>query len=43
MNEGNTCTASQSYYEGFTKDYELNNGEQFFKIEEIEIYQIVFE
>ena len=40
--KGNTCTCSDSYYEGFSKDYELNNGKQNFYIQEIEIYQVSF-
>ena len=38
----NTCPAKESHYEGITKDYELNNGEQYFRIQEIEVYQILF-
>ena len=38
---GNSCKASQSYYKGITSDYELNNGEMYFSIEEIEVFQIV--
>jgi hypothetical protein len=39
-----TCTksnADNSYY-GFEKDYELNNGEQNFTVQEIETFQILF-
>ena len=39
--ESNTCTVVQSHYEGFTKDYELNNGEMYFFIQEIEIFHIL--
>ena len=42
MFEGaNTCESSDSVYEGISKDYELNNGEKYFKLQEIEVYQIV--
>ena len=37
---GNTCSVSDSYYNGITSDYELNNGEKYFKIEEIEVFQV---
>jgi hypothetical protein len=40
--EGHTSLVSQSNYEGITLDYELNNGEQSFYIQEIEIYQVLF-
>ena len=39
-----TCTKSNadvSFY-GFEKDYELNNGEQYFTVQEIETFQISF-
>ena len=34
-----TCLRSVKEYE-FTKDYELNDGEEYFKCEEIEVFQI---
>lgn len=37
-----TCTISKSYFDGMTIDYELNNGEQCFYAEEIEVYQILY-
>ena len=40
--QGNSCLTSQSYYQGITSDYELNNGELYFNIEEIEVFQIAF-
>ena len=43
-NESYTCTKSNadvSFY-GFEKDYELNNGEQNFTVQEIETFQISF-
>ena len=30
-------------YEGFSSNYELNNGSQYFKALEIEVYQLLFE
>jgi len=36
----NTCTVSQSHYEGITIDYEINNGEINFYAQEIEIFHI---
>ena len=36
----NTCTIKDSPYTNFTKDYELNNGELFFKVLEFELYEI---
>ena len=38
--KGNTCIAKESYYEGISQDYELNNGEREFDVQEIEVYQI---
>ena len=38
----NTCPFGESYYKGFTTDYELSDGECSFKIQEIEVYQITF-
>ena len=43
-NNSYTCTKSKadvSFY-GFEKDYELNNGEQYFTVQEIETFQILF-
>ena len=37
-----TCQTSESYFEGITSDYEINNGEKYFYIQEIEIYQVLF-
>ena len=34
----NTCPIKESYYKGFTTDYELSDGECSFKIQEIEVY-----
>ena len=40
--KGNTCAALNSVYDGITSDYEINNGEQYFKVNEIEVFQILF-
>ena len=40
--QSNTCKISDSYFNGMTFDYELNNGELYFYAEEIEIYQILY-
>ena len=43
-NNSHTCTksdANKSFY-GFEKDYELNNGEQNFTVQEMETFQISF-
>jgi hypothetical protein len=41
-NRSETCQASDSYFEGIKSDYEINNGEKYFYIQEIEIYQVLF-
>lgn len=38
-----TSTIKGSFFDNFTIDYELNQGKKFFEIEEIEVYQILFE
>ena len=38
----NTCNISSSYFEGMSMDYEINNGEKFFNIQEIEVYQVLY-
>ena len=40
-NGGWCCSSFLSNFEEYETDYELNNGENEFKIEEIEIYQIL--
>ena len=30
------------YFSGFTSDYELNGGEQYFTTQELEVFQIIF-
>ena len=44
-NENNTCDKyhTNSYYSGFNRDYELNDGEQHFSVAEIEVFQIILE
>ena len=37
-----TCTISNSYFDGMTIDYELNNGEEHFYVQDIEVYQILY-
>ena len=37
-----TCTISKSYFDGMTIDYELNNGEEHFYVQDIEVYQILY-
>ena len=41
-NSSLTCTISESYFDGMTIDYELNNGEHRFYVQEIELYQILY-
>ena len=41
-NGGWTCTIRQNAYNGFAKDYEINDGEKNFNIKEIEVYQLLF-
>ena len=40
---GNTCekSSASNYFEGFSKDYEINNGELYFTINEFEAFQII--
>ena len=38
----NTCTISESNFDGMTINYELNNGEKYFYAQEIEVYQILY-
>ena len=40
--QGNTCDSLDCVYDGIVSDYELNNGEQYFKVNEIEVFQILF-
>ena len=41
-NGGYTCAIKENAYNGFTKDYEINEGEKDFIIKEIEVYQLFF-
>ena len=38
----NTCKKSESHFEGMNIDYEINNGEFNFNIQEIEVYQVLY-
>ena len=40
--EQHTCKKSESYYDGLSQDYELNNGEENFRVKELEVYKIQF-
>ena len=35
--------AANEYFSGFNRDYELNDGEQYFSLTEIEVFQVVLE
>lgn len=37
-----TCSISDSYFDGMKINYEINNGEKYFYIQEIEVYQVLF-
>ena len=37
-----TCPIEDSSYINFSKDYELNNGNQNFKVSEFELYEIIW-
>ena len=47
FNENSNYTSKLSsvntHFSGFSKDYELNNGEQNFTIKEIEVFKVLFE
>ena len=40
---GETCDKSSAlrYFEGFSSDYEINNNERYFHINEFEAFQII--
>ena len=40
--DSNSCQINDSNYEGMEKDYEINDGNAFFKINELEVYKIKF-
>ena len=40
-NRCNTCSVSESNYQNMIEDYEINKGESFFTVNEIEVYQIL--
>lgn len=39
--KGLTCSINDSYYEGMTRDFEINNGQNYFIIKELEVFQIL--
>jgi len=39
----NKVNTKNDNYQGFTRDYELNNGNQNFSVEELEVYKLTFE
>ena len=41
-NNSYTCKAKEGYYIGFNSDYELNGGTEYFKVSELEVFQITF-
>ena len=42
---GQTCSKSNAlkYFEGFTQDFEINNGERDFDLDEFETFQIIMD
>ena len=40
--QSHTCKRNESYFTGITSDFEINNGEKYFNIQEIEVYQILY-
>ena len=38
-----TCPISSSCFDGINSDYEISNGEQYFKLQEIEVFQILYQ
>ena len=40
--EGYSCKLKECPYENFINDYEINGGKQYFQIDEIEIFQLLF-
>ena len=40
--KSNTCESDKSNFNGITSDFEINNGEKYFNIQEIEVYQILY-
>ena len=37
-----TCPIRSSCFDGINSDYEINNGEEYFKLLEIEVFQILY-
>ena len=42
VDQSYTCKMNQCYFNGITSDFEINNGEKYFNIQEIEVYQILY-
>ena len=42
-NETSGKNSANYHYSGFNRDYELNDGEQYFSVAEIEVFQIILE
>ena len=38
--ECSTCTAEESFYDDLNSDYEINNGNEYFYLKEIEVFQV---
>ena len=38
-----TCPISSSCFDGINSDYEISNGEYNFKLQEIEVFQILYQ
>ena len=45
QNGNNTCqkTYSNQYYSGFIRDYELNDGQSYFTVSEVEVFKVILE
>ena len=39
-NVSNTCKLKDTAFEGFVRDYELNNGSQYFTVSNLEVFEI---
>ena len=40
--QSHNCEMNQSYFTGITSDFEINNVEKYFNIQEIEVYKILY-
>ena len=38
-----TCDINSSCFDGINSDYEISNGENFFYLQEVEVFQILFQ